>query len=202
MVDMVAPTLEQLVRNLMPWLDDSCFSGSVPSPVSETTPANSLPDTPAEVLSSTAGTKNHPHGHDTRSSGFVPLISKMSSSYPAHSFARSWIFPNSTFPPGYSPDVAVMNFEFGPDYVIIPPDHTIAIVFARDHVLEAYNSDDDVLFRIKSLYALSLQTTSPSFRRTATYVEFGPGTFRIVPSHSTSHNPGTVLVWAPPTFPN
>jgi hypothetical protein len=53
MVDMVAPTVEQLIRNLMPWLDDSAFSDFVPpSPQHEPVPPPRAPSPvdPASVV--------------------------------------------------------------------------------------------------------------------------------------------------------
>jgi len=191
MVDQVAPTVHLLISQLMPWLSLSAPSSATSSTAPSASP--SRPSTPTNLPSSSP-TKNHPFGHDPSTPGFIPTMAKVPDDFPAHSFAKRWAHVNSNIPFGYSFDVAYHSFEFGPDYVIVPPNHNITIFFSDDRVLEAYDSNEDAIFKIRSYYPLRVDTSGKHFQRSSNYVEFGAGTFRLVPAN----HPDKVMMWSQP----
>jgi len=169
----LAPSVSALISSLLPWLSPSAGSEQQHTTDSSTPPL---------------------YGEPLDSPNLDTTFQKVPDDYPHHSHAARLPRSFGSIPSGYGPEQDSHGFEFGADYVSIPPDHTITIFFNDDQVLGGYDSNDDELFKVKSWYPLRVDSSGQDFRRTSSYIEFGPGTFRIMPAH----RPHLVNLWSPP----
>jgi len=135
-----------------------------------------------------------PYGEPLDSPNLDTTFQKVPDDYPHHSHAAQLPRVFGSIPVGYGPEQDSHGFEFGADYVVIPPEHSVAIFFNDDREVCGYDAEDNELFKIKTWYPLRVDTTGPEFRRHTSYLEFGPGTFRIIPAH----RPHLVNLWSPP----
>jgi len=176
--NLLAPSVSVLISQLLPWL--SPLAGSEQQ---HTTDTGSPPPGSPPL-----------YGEPLDSPNLDTTFQKVPNDYPHHSHAAKLPRDFGSIPRGYGPEQDSHGFEFGADYVSIPPGHSVTIFFNDDQVLGGYDENDDELFKIKSWYPLRTDTTGPNFRRFDKYLEFGPGTFRVMPAH----RPWLVNLWSPP----
>jgi hypothetical protein len=74
-----------------------------------------------------------------------------------------------------------LEFEFGPDWIVVPPNHTLDISFKDPSVLDAFDGDENHIFTVKALTNIAFSPKSQGVRKIGGSVEFSPGTYRIGP---------------------
>lgn len=83
--------------------------------------------------------------------------------------------------PYYTHLLSYGSFEFGPDWIVVPADHTLFIPYTQSSVMTAYDKDDNKLFLVRARDNVALSDTDPNIQRLDNGIELPAGTFRVRP---------------------
>jgi hypothetical protein len=195
MVVTLAPTVSLLISSLLPWLSPTAGSEQQhttdpfahPSPRLSASSSDASPspspsvhvdsDVDDEEFQTDAGENGLPVEDQSYGSDDVPHVHQVSPDFPTfsqHSDSKH-LDPGGT----YTHFISHLGFEFGPDWILVPPGCTLDVEIKRPWCFDAFDPDENHIFSIKAGSNLAISMRNAGMRRVGKSVELSAGTYRV-----------------------